>query len=323
MPWASTALSVGGSLLGGALGGSNKSAERAAKDAAARAQFAQDTARRQVAASLNPYIQTGENANKLLSQYLGTADPEGYAPRPTRQQFLDEYEQYHFGKYGKGYDRNSDMSTVNKYADSRLKEELAKWEEGKKQFLAQNPGSQGDGRLLRDFTNEDFVKDPGYEFRLAEGEKGINRALAARGGFDSGSALKALARYNQDYGSNEFGNAYNRDAANKQRIFNFLSNEKGTGVSAASSLAGVSQNAANNIGNIGLQTAQNVGQMQQDRNMTFANALQGGIGNLIYGMNRPRDSGVVSTPTWSTPPINPSSNRSDWWNDSNTYRLGR
>lgn len=302
MPW-STALSVGGSLLGGALGGSNKGAERAAKDAAARAQFAQDTARREATAALRPYMQTGENANRLLSQFLGTADPEGYAPRPTRQQFLDEYEQYHFGKYGTSYNRNSDMSTVNKYADSRLKEELAKWEEGKKQFVAQNPGSQGDGRLLRDFTNEDFVKDPGYNFRLEEGERGINRALAARGGFDSGSALKALARYNQDYGSNEFGNAYNRDALNKQRIFGFLSGEKGTGMAAASALSGVAQNTANNIGNIGLQTAQNVGQMQQDRNMTMANALQGGIGNLIYGMNRPRDSSVVGAPTWSTPPF--------------------
>lgn len=315
MPWASTALSVGGSLLGGALGGSNKGAERAAKDAAARAQNAQDTARRQISQALRPYMESGENANKLLSQYLGTADPEGYAPRPTRQQFEDELRNEHFQWAGKDFNRNSNMASVNQRIDQRFRDAMQKWEAGKREYLAKNPGSAGDGRLLKDFTNEDFVKDPGYDFRMAEGEKGINRALSARGGFDSGSALKALARYNQDFASNEFGNAYNRDSLNKQRIFNFLSGEKADGLSAAGTLSGVSLNTANNSGRIGLETAQQVGQLQNDRNMTYANAIQGAIGNLIYGMNRPRDSGVVSTPTWSTPPINGSAgnNSTPWY----------
>lgn len=315
MPW-STAISVGGSLLGGAIGGGSKAAERAAKDAAARAQKAQEDARRQVTAALNPYMQSGESANRLLSQYLGTADPEGYAPRPQLQDFEDQVRTEHFRKFGQDYNRNSNVSSERIKAQQRYDEAMKQWEAGKGQFVAQNPQSQGDGRLLRDFTNEDFVKDPGYNFRLQEGELGINRALSARGGFDSGSALKALARYNQDYGSNEFGNAYNRDALNKQRIFSFLSGEKGTGMGAASSLAGVTQNTANNIGQIGMQTAQQVGQMQQDRNTTYANALQGAIGNLIYGMNRPRDSGVVSTPTWSTPPFagyNQSAGNNKWF----------
>lgn len=319
MPW-STAISVGGSLLGGLMGGS-KAPQRAAKDAAARAQDAQETARRRATEALNPYMQSGENANRLLSQMLGTADPEGYARKPTLQEFEDKLRSEHFQRTGKDYQRNSNFAGQRQWAQRLYDEAMANWEEGKKQYIAQNPNSQGDGRLLRDFTNEDFVKDPGYNFRLEEGERGINRALSARGGFDSGSALKALARYNQDFGSNEFGNAYNRDAQNKARTFNFLSGEKGTGMSAASALSGIGQSTANNIGNIGMQTAQNVGQMQQDRNTMFANALQGGIGNLIYGMNRPKDSSVVGVPTWSTPPINPSSNRSDWWNDSNTYSL--
>lgn len=321
MPW-STALSVGGSLLGGIMGGS-KAPQRAAQDAAARAQFAQDSARRQATSALNPYMESGENANRLLSQMLGTADPEGYARKPTLQDFEDKLRDEHFRYYGQDYRRDSNVAGQTVRAKQMYDEALRNWEAGKAEFIRNNPGSQGDGRLLRDFTNEDFVKDPGYNFRLEEGERGINRALAARGGFDSGSALKALARYNQDFGSNEFGNAYNRDAANKARTFGFLSGEKGTGLSAASALSGVGQSTATNIGNIGVQTAQNVGQMQQDRNTMFANALQGGIGNLIYGMNRPKDSSVVGVPTWSTPPINPSSNRSDWWNDSNTFRVGR
>jgi hypothetical protein len=318
MPWASTAISVGGSLLGGALGGSNKAAERAAKDAAARAQKAQEDARRQVQNQLRPYTESGENANRLLSQYLGTADPEGYARRPQLQDSVDELRRQHFLRFGSDYTRNSNMGGEAVAAKYLYEKALKEWEEGKNRYIEQNPQSQGDGRLLKDFTNEDFVKDPGYEFRLAEGEKGINRALSARGGYDSGSALKALARYNQDYGSTEFGNAYNRDAANKARIFSFLSGEKQTGLGAVGTGAGIAQNTANNVGNIGIQAAQQVGQLQSDRNMTYANAIQGAIGNLVYGMNRPRDSGVTSNNPWATPPFNGGYNNSAgniWWND--------
>lgn len=306
MPWTSTAISVGGSLLGGALGGS-KAGERAAKDAAAAAQRAQDNARRQANAELSPYKQSGESANKLLSQYLGTADPEGYALRPTRQKFEDEYLEYHFGKYGKGYDRNSDMGTVNRYVDTKYNEAMKQWEEGKKDYIARNPGSQGDGRLLKDFTNEDFVKDPGYNFRLSEGEKGANRTFSARGGLNSGAALKALERYRQDFASNEFGNAYNRDAANKGRIYDFLSGEKQTGLGATGTGLGVAQNTANNIGNIGISTANQVNQMQQQRADNQSNAFQSALGNLVYGLERNRS--VVG----KTPDFNPSAQSQKPW----------
>lgn len=312
MPW-STAISVGGSLLGGALGGSNKGAQRDAKDAAAMAQYAQDQARRQSQAALNPYLESGEGANRLLSQYLGTADPEGYAKRPTMQQFEDQVRKEHFEKYGKDYGRNSNMANQNVHVKNLYDAAMKQWEAGKEQFLSQNPEAQGDGRLLRDFTNEDFVKDPGYNFRLAEGEKGVNRGLAARGGFNSGSALKALARYNQDFGSNEFGNAYNRDAANKARIYSFLSGDKSQGLQAAGTMAGVSQNTANNVGNIGMNAANQVGNLQSDRNMTYANAFQGAIGNLIYGMNRPKDAPVSSIPAGATPPYVPAGSSSKPW----------
>lgn len=54
--------------------------------------------------------------------------------------------------------------------------------------------------------------DPGYNFRLGEGMKALERSATARGGLISGGALKAATRYGQDYASNEFGNAYNRVA---------------------------------------------------------------------------------------------------------------
>lgn len=55
-----------------------------------------------------------------------------------------------------------------------------------------------------------FQKDPGYQFRLDEGNKAINNAASARGNAVSGSALKALTNYGQNFASNEFNNAYQR-----------------------------------------------------------------------------------------------------------------
>ena len=57
------------------------------------------------------------------------------------------------------------------------------------------------------FGMEQFQQDPGYAFRLAEGQKALERSAAARGGLMSGAALKAATRYGQEMGSQEFQNA--------------------------------------------------------------------------------------------------------------------
>ena len=79
-------------------------------------------------------------------------------------------------------------------------------------------------------------EDPSYQFRLQQGERGINRSAAAGSGLLSGATMKALARYNQDFASNEFQNSFNRLAA----------------------LAGVGQGATNAVGAAGQNYANNV-----------------------------------------------------------------
>ncbi len=311
MPW-STALSVGGSLLGGALGGSGSGkAIRAQKDAMAAVQRQQDNLKRQANLELGTYKESGESANNLLSQYLGIANPEGYAKRPERQTYADQIASEYQARYGGPYHRGADMAGLNLQIDDRYNKALEAWEAGKEQYIQNNPGSQGDGRLLREFTNEDFVKDPGHNFRLSEGEKGANRIFAARGGLNSGAALKALARYQQDYASNEFTNAFNRDAANKQSIYSFLSNTAGAGQNAVGTGLGVQAGAAGQIGQAAQNTANNIGQIQVQNSTNQANALQGAIGNLIYGVNRPKNASVVSGgySTYGTPPFNPTSSK--------------
>ena len=87
---------------------------------------------------------------------------------------------------------------------------------------------------------QNLQMDPGYAFRLKEGQKAIDAAGSARGMRNSGRALKELARYGQDYASSEYNNAYNRQ-------FNRLSTLAGFGTNANSQNQNSGMNYANNV----------------------------------------------------------------------------
>lgn len=57
-----------------------------------------------------------------------------------------------------------------------------------------------------------FMTDPGYEFRVGEGQRALERGAAARGGLLSGGYGRKAQRYGQDYASNEYNNVFNRIA---------------------------------------------------------------------------------------------------------------
>jgi len=137
--------------------------------------------------------------------------------------------------------------------------------------LAERSANETYGFLNKRFGLDTFEKDPGYNFRLQQGENALNRGLAARGGLLSGAAMKALNRYNQDFASNEFTNSYNRYSADQANTYNRLA-----------SLAGSGQVAANQIG----QFRTNMGDAQAAGYMGTANALSSGMGAgaSMYGM---------------------------------------
>ena len=132
--------------------------------------------------------------------------------------------------------------------------------------------------LMRNFGAADFQTDPGYNFRLSEGLKALDRQAAARGGMMSGAALKAAGRYGQDVASQEYGNAFNRfqtnrasqaglytDALNRERTrqmdeYGRLSDFTTRGANAAAN-TGTSQAAyGTNAANLMSQGAQAMGQ---------------------------------------------------------------
>lgn len=89
-----------------------------------------------------------------------------------------------------------------------------------------------------DMKTMQMQMDPGYQFRLLQGQDAVQNSMAARGGALSGNALKALTEYGQNFASNEYGNVYNRLAG--------LAN---TGQATAQNIGAFGQNTANTVGN--------------------------------------------------------------------------
>lgn len=75
------------------------------------------------------------------------------------------------------------------------------------------------GKYTGGLSLDDFEVDPSYQFRKAEGAAGLEGSAAAGGSLLSGAALKSLNRYNSDLASQEYGNAWQRDQAQKQQLF--------------------------------------------------------------------------------------------------------
>ena len=159
----------------------------------------------------------------------------------------------------------------------QTREDMAPWREAGVGALGQlTEGSAVGGDFNRDFTLADFNRDPGYEFRQREGQRGLERSAAARGGVLSGSALRGVTRYNQDFASNEYQNAYNRFNNDRTQRFNRLASIAGIGQTATRDVASQGQQNANVQSDLLLQgaNARAAGQVGS------ANAINSGLSSL-------------------------------------------
>jgi hypothetical protein len=133
----------------------------------------------------------------------------------------------------------------------------------------------GSGYFTQQYTPEEFAKgqDPGYQFRLQQGQEATNRMANMGGGMISGNALKGTQDYTQGLASTEFGNAFNRFQTGRTNIYNTLAGIAGLGQNAYNTSAQAGTQAANTVGN----TIQNLGAAQASGTVGSANALAGGI----------------------------------------------
>lgn len=144
--------------------------------------------------------------------------------------------------------------------------------------LGGNTGAAGYGKYARDFGTADFQQDPGYAFRLSEGQKALERSAAARGGLISGGALKAATGYGQQMGSQEYQNAFNRYQTERTNQLQPLGSLMASGQSAAANQGSAAGQYGASGGNLITGAGQAIGAGQYGAGQSMA-AGQLGAGN--------------------------------------------
>jgi hypothetical protein len=157
-----------------------------------------------------------------------------------------------------------------------------------------NPQLGGFGSLMQPYS-EKFTaptaateqNDPGYQFRLNEGEKALQNSAAAKGTLLNGATAAGINAYGQDYASNEYGNVYNRALGEYQQRYNIFQNDQTSKYNRLAALAGVGQTTASQLGSAGQNFANSggsilmsnaYGQGQQINNAAAARASGYGAG---------------------------------------------
>ena len=140
---------------------------------------------------------------------------------------------------------------------------------------------------------------PGYQFRLAQGQRGLNAGLASRGGMGAGKAMNAATEYGQNFASNEYGNRLSQ-----------LSGLSATGQNAAIGQGGLlgqqsqaGQQYAQNQSNLWTQNANAQGAAGMAGENARNSSLTGlaNLGLTAYGMSRrPRVTTDYTIPMTST-----------------------
>ena len=203
-------------------------------------------------------------------------------------------------------------------------------------------------------TAADMQMDPGYEVRMAEGAKALQRGAAAKGTLLTGGTQKDLMSWAQGQGSQEYGAVYNRKLGENQQAYNRSLGEyqmgygnaaneyaqayniwsansanqfnrsqaiKGSGQAAANQLGQYGSNYANNAGNI----AMGIGNAQASGTVGAANAWSQSISNsantamgAYYGRpstNKPTGSAYNAMNGYG--PVNQPAPDNPWsWNEN-------
>lgn len=210
---------------------------------AGKASDAQEAAAKAAINANRPFLQRGYQANEELGAMMGF-DPSRVEKRRWAKDIKNEL------KLGANW-KSLGKQGQNALVQSELQKKLDA-----------RSGKDTYGFLNRRFGMGDYQADPGYDFRLSEGNKALERSAAARGGVLGGATQRALARFNQDFAANEYMNAYNRYTGDQTNMYNRLAG-----------LTDAGQQAAQYIGNAQMQR----GDAQAAGYMGTANALSGAL----------------------------------------------
>lgn len=262
------AAAVAGSAVVGAA--ASNSAAGKQKDAAAQATAQQKQSYDQQAALQEPFRRSGVEANNQLALMMGLTSPDMYAK--AESEYLNDIRQRfpHLSENWKPYE--TDVRAYMSANQDRFGPDTS------------NPAN---GSLMKNFGMEDFEADPGYQFRMDEGMRGVEGGAAARGGLLSGATLKAIQKYGQGLASQEYGNSYNRFTNDQTNQYNRLAGIVNSGQGATNQVG----NATLNFGNQAAGNTIGAGNAAASGIMGGANAIAGGInqGANMYQSNQLMD----------------------------------
>jgi len=174
------------------------------------------------------------------------------------------------GIYGDGEYLAYDFEEVAKNKELREKIQAGEYENiewDKKGYGLYGMIQQGPGK---------FEKSPGYEFRMQEGQKALERSAAARGRLDSGATMKAITKYGQDYASNE----YDKFLARYYQSLTPYQSLAGLGMTSAGTMANLSSQTGENIAN----TTMAGGTARASGYINKANAISNMSQNTMTGL---------------------------------------
>lgn len=153
---------------------------------------------------------------------------------------------------------------------------------GEKSIRQLSTGTADGGEFNRAYTISDFAKDPGYDFRMKEGQRAVDRSAAARGGALSGSAIKANQEFGQGLASQEYQSAFSRYQTDLANRYNRLSDVASRGQRSADVMTQTTTNygdalAGNNVNRGNVEAAKEIayGKNFTQANNTAANAVGG------------------------------------------------
>jgi hypothetical protein len=315
MSFAATAASVGaaaaGSIASGAM--SSSSAGQSANDIRGQADYNSKVTWQQLQQNdqaFAPWVSGGRTAQGLISYGLGMGGVTDADLTQAQQEYQAALASFEAGqqqqvkkKYRSRWLAQQEQLKKNLDDAGRRLADIQRAAEVQKSG-AVRPGEFSEN-LWRDFTVADLKDDPGYRFllekgliseggwqtdpgylfRLGEGQKLLENSAAARGGLLSGQTGKALQQYGQNFASNEFGNIYDRyrgliDAGYGRHVGDFTA-RVGEREAKFGKLTGQSGQGLQTLG----QLAQLAFQGQQANNQGTANAVNAAGNYNVMGAN--------------------------------------
>jgi hypothetical protein len=319
MTWVAVAV-VGGSVVGGAI--ASQGAQNAAQTQANAARDAQSQliATGQKASQVyQPYVGSGGTALGYLNYGMGqptqfgqttrpAAVPAGYSlTAPEQALTVDENGVPVAGMYSQEMPPEGQQFAYNQQTGERITIPIT-------ETIGVDGAAPGfeQGYFTRQFNARDLYNnlDPGYQFRLRQGQMANQQAANTTGGMVGGNALKSLQDYTQNFASGEYANAFGRFNAQRTNIYNQLSDIAKIGMTGAQGQANTQIGTGTNVASItsGLGNAQAASQISQGNILGNVANTAGQMGAYSLMNKNPASSPTSSnlaSLNWQAPSTTP------------------